>query len=35
VLYKDGKLQIIKARKKKVKVDLLKDTDIDGNYIAP
>jgi hypothetical protein len=30
----DGKLQIIKARKK-TKVDLLKSTDIDGNYIAP
>ena len=30
----DNKLQIIKARKK-TKVDLLKNTDIDGNFIQP
>lgn len=30
----DGKLQIVKGRKS-VKVDVLSNTDIDGNYIAP
>jgi hypothetical protein len=30
----DGKLQIVKARKS-VKVDLLSNTDVDGNFITP